>query len=69
MIVPPRRRASDQADIYRFTMPMSGHFYGRLRAYNNNAEIALLQKELPMLRVISQVPKPRAEKDSPFSLN
>ena len=33
------------------------------------AEIAILHKELPMLRVISQVPTPRAEKDSPFSLN
>src|SRR4051794_2212750 len=36
--------STDSTDIYRFTMPMAGHFFGRLRAYNATTEIGLLQQ-------------------------
>jgi len=35
---------ADSADVFRFTMPMAGHFYGRLRAYAQNVEVDLLQQ-------------------------
>ncbi len=34
-------KPGDFADIYKFTMPLAGHFNGRLRVYNNDAEIDL----------------------------
>jgi hypothetical protein len=38
--------ASDQADVYEFTMPRDGVFFGRLRANDAPAEIDLIQEQV-----------------------
>src|SRR5581483_4730174 len=38
--------ATDNADVYEFTMPRDGIFFGRLRADNAPAEIDLIQEQV-----------------------
>jgi hypothetical protein len=38
--------AADNADVYKFTMPRDGVFFGRLRANNAPAEIDLIQEQV-----------------------
>ena len=46
---------SDQQDIYKFTMPRDGEFFGRLRADNSPAQINLVQEQTDSQGVVHEV--------------